>query len=240
MITTEESREVGGFLKGKNLPLDLKVEILDHISEQINYKMQVESKNFSLAFSEIKESWKADFVMKKRFYFWPSITKIHRETVWKTDIEIFKKAGLYFGVYFIVSIVLMFYSKIIASNFIFYANLLMVFIFGILLIFNFKIMRSTFPNKTFRNISFVQNGGTNFILCTFWIGNNVLYNYSERFEKFYVGIHKLFIDGQIDFNDIQAIVIFNIFAFGWIYGFLYFLEYKKSLKMLEQKINFKL
>ena len=240
MITSEESREVGEFLKGKNLPLDLKVEILDHISEQINHKMEIESKDFPLAFAEIKESWKADFVMKKRLCFWKSITKIHRETAFKTDIEIFKKASLIFGIYFLISVALLFYSKTIASNFIFFINVLTVVVFAIILIFNFKILKSTFPTKAKGNISFVQHGGTNLILCTFWIGNYVLYNYSERFEKYYVAIHKVTAFENLNFDVIQAIVIFNIFAFGWIYGFLYFLEYKKSLKILEQKINFKL
>ena len=107
-----------------------------------------------------------------------------------------------------------------------------VIIFVIILIFNFKILKSTFPTKVKDNISFVQHGGTNLILCTCWIGNFVLYNYSERFEKYYFAIHKVTAFKNIDFDVIQAIVIFNIFAFGWIYGFLYFLEYKKSLKIL--------
>lgn len=240
MITSEQSRKFGEFLNGKNLPLDLKVEILDHISEQMNYKTEVEGKDFGMAFSEVKESWKADLVMKKRFYFWPSITKIHRETAYNSDIEIFKKASLTFGIYCIISTALIFYSKTAASNFIFSVNLIITVVFAILLISNFKILKSTFPTRAKRNISFVQNGGNNLILCTLWIGNFVLYNFNERFEKYYIAIHKIIFDGSINFEAIQAVTIFNIFVFGWIYGFLYFLEYKKSLKILEQKINFKL
>lgn len=67
MITREQMNEVNQFLSGKNLPLDLKVEIFDHILEQVDYKIEFENKDFATAFLEIEKSWQRDFKMSRRF-----------------------------------------------------------------------------------------------------------------------------------------------------------------------------
>ena len=239
MITPEESREVGGFLKGKNLPLDLKVEILDHISEQINYKVEIESKDFSLAFSEIKESWKEDLTMKKRFFFSKRITKIQRETNWKTNSEILKKTTIYFLIYFIVSLILIFYNKKIASNLIFGFYCCLTFIYFIVTVFNFKLLNSTSLIDN-RQISYLQPNTVVFNVAGSLTALSTVFSFNGNFDRFYNSIQNLFYSGQFNQISFGSIMIFIVYAFGWIYGFLYFLEYKKSLKMLEQKINFKL
>jgi hypothetical protein len=239
MIMPEENTELGEFLKGKNLPLDLKVEILDHISEQINFKMVVESKDFPVAFAEIKQSWKEDLLMKKTFFGKESRTKIHRKTVNKIDIEILKKSGFYFAIYFILNTAFIFYDKTISSNFIFGVYSIMTFIFLILVIFKNKIFKTTF-NSERRKISYLQQGTAVFTVAGIFIPIYVLYDFDIKFASYYSSIFNLINYGGITITLFVTFFMVNVYALGWIYGFLYFLEYKKSLKMLEQKINFKL
>ena len=227
------------FIAQKNLPLDLQVEILDHISEQINYKMEIEQKDFSLAFSEIKESWKEDLAMKKTFFSRKSRTKIYRETFRRTNFEILKKTSFYFLFYFIISISLLFYSKTVASNFIFAFYSSLLFVFAFLLILNFKILNFSTIKKD-REISYLQKGIQIYTFASIYIPFLILINYDERFAKYYYSIVHLVDGGQFNMVSFGIIMIFNMYAFGWFYGLLYFVEYKKSLKILEQKINFKL
>ena len=60
MITKEQKQEIINDLLAKNLPLDLLVEVKDHMEEQINHKMDFENKSFEIAYDEVKKSWEKD------------------------------------------------------------------------------------------------------------------------------------------------------------------------------------
>ena len=46
MITKEQKQKIINDLLAKNLPLDLLVEVKDHMEEQINHKMDFENKPY--------------------------------------------------------------------------------------------------------------------------------------------------------------------------------------------------
>ncbi|WP_226063678.1 hypothetical protein [Kaistella polysaccharea] len=239
MITREQMNEVNQFLSGKNLPLDLKVEIFDHILEQVDYKIEFEIKDFATAFLEIEKSWQRDLKMSRRFMWLPK-TKIHHDTIWKSSIEIFKKSFSYFILYFIVSVTLMLYNKTLASNFLFAIYCLAIIVFFVYLIFNFKIIRTIAGNRDKKNISYMQGGTQAFYLSSIFIISMILINFDNRFDKYYnfiIGLKNNFDFTQVG---IGAFIIFNIYAFGWVYGFCYYLQYKKSIEYLQQKMNLKL
>lgn len=240
MITAEENRKLEQFISGKNLPLDLKVEILDHISEQINFKMDIESKDFEKAFAEIKNSWNEDLKMKKNLFFGKKRTKIHRDTVRKSDFEISKKTTLYFAAYLAFSLMLLFYNKTLASGFIYFFYILAVMVFSFYLIIDFKIVRSFISKKTSQNISFFQAGSNLFFISSLFIISLILINFDERLDKYYSALKSFISNPQFSIHILGPIFIFNVYAWCWICGFINFLEYKKTLKNLEHKINFKL
>ena len=55
MITPEQNKEITQYLISKNLPIDLVLEIKDHMIEQIENK---ENLTFEEDFEKVKESWK--------------------------------------------------------------------------------------------------------------------------------------------------------------------------------------
>ena len=239
MITSEQKQELTLFLSDKNLPLDLKSEILDHILEQVDYKTTCENKDFNTSFNEIKKSWKWDLKMCRRFVWEKSLTKIHRQTIRKTGVEILKKSSPYFAAYLLVSLGLMFYNKTLASNFIFTINSLAVIVFCIILLFNFKIIKTATAPYGKNNISYLQKRAYYFLMANLMIPTLVLLNFDNRFDKYYISLMNLVNNHQINKWLFISIFVFNVYAFFWIYGYHYFVEYKKSVRYLEEKINLK-
>lgn len=235
MIMQEQQIVMGEFLNGKNLPLDLKVEILDHMKEQMNYKAEIEGKDFDVAFAEIKESWKADLKIIKPLFFGEWKTRILKRTALKTNIELFKKSGFYF----IINLFLIFYNKTLAADFILSVYAAMVLIFVILSTIYFKLVKSIYKSDD-RNISFFQRNSILLQISSVFILTLIIVDFDVRFDKYYYSVINLIKYGTFKPVTFVSIFVFNMYAFCWIYGFLYFLEYKKSIKFLEQKINFKL
>lgn len=240
MITSEQKVSLTEFLSTKNLPLDLWVEVLDHISEQVDYKMLFENKDFNTAFSETKISWQDDLKMNRHFAWEKSRTKIYRETVWNSNIEVGKKSLFYFTFYFIISIGLMLYNKTIASSFVFTIYCFAVIVFLVYFIFNYKIIRTVAGNRMKKDISYMQGATQLFQMSSIFIITMVLFNFESRFDKYYNFISGLKSNFHLTQVGVGSFIIFNLFALVWIYGFLYFQQYKKSIKYLQQKINLKL
>lgn len=135
---------------------------------------------------------------------------------------------------------LMLYNKTLASNFLFAIYCLAIIVFFVYLIFNFKIIRTVAGNRDKKNISYMQGGTQAFYLSSIFIISMILINFDNRFDKYYnfiIGLKNNFDFTQVG---IGAFIIFNIYAFGWIYGFCYYLQYKKSIEYLQQKMNLKL
>ena len=239
MIDIEQKHKIEFLLNGKNLPLDLKLEILDHMMEQVDYKMGFEGKDFSNALDEIKESWKEDFRIKKTFIYSERRTKILRDTIQKTNVEILKKASLYIMVYFFLSIFLITISKIVSYYFhyIFFISLVATFL--MIVISDFKTIWSCRDMES-KKISYLQKGVAKLITYSFFIVIFILRNFNLKFEKYYNGFQHLIQEFSFSMNFLMSFIIYNLFIFIWIQGFFYYLEYKKTLKYLEQKINFKL
>lgn len=240
MITAEQKQELTDLLSKKNLPLDLKIEILDHLLEQADYKMDFEDKDFNTSLEEIKTSWQTDLKMGRRFFWEKSTTKIHRDILRKTDSEILKKSLPYFVAYLVISISLIFYNKSLASNFIFTINSVAVIVFCILFLFNFKILKSASSPKGRNNISYLQKRAYYFLMANMMIPILVLFDFDNRFDKYYFSLMNLV--NNNDFTQILfgSFLIFNTYSFIWIYGYHYFVEYKKSVRYLEDKIDLKL
>ena len=60
MITNEQNKEITKYLLSKNLPIDLVLEVKDHMIEQIE---NMENVSFEDAFEEVKLSWKEELKM---------------------------------------------------------------------------------------------------------------------------------------------------------------------------------
>ena len=117
MITTEQNKEITRYLVAKNLPIDLVLEVKDHMIEQIE---SMENVCFEESFEQVKISWKEE--LKIVFSFKSPLKKItafQKRILNKIENEIFIKTIKLFLPFFITSIILTIYNKELSKNVLF-------------------------------------------------------------------------------------------------------------------------
>lgn len=238
MITAEQEREISLYLLGKNLPMDLVLEVKDHMVEQIDYKINNDNKTFDIAFLETKQDWNRDLQLKFSFWAKEKRTRLHIKTIKNTYNKFLTISLKWFLPIILTSIIFLLFNKSFAYYFILIANIIAFLFALIILIKDYKIIKTS--NYYYRKkISYLQ-GGLNIIrLTVMYIPIYLLNGYDNKFEKYY----KAFIDIiHLNFNirGILSFSIFYIFIWGTILGILYYIEYKKTITDLQKRINLKL
>ncbi|WP_297985479.1 hypothetical protein [uncultured Chryseobacterium sp.] len=239
MMTSEQRERLINRLKGRNLPLDLFVEIEDHMSEQIDYKMHFGNKNFDSALDQTFAEWSSELEMKSVFWAGEKRTKIHRQTINQTQKNLFLRSLKYFVIPFAVSIVLLLVNKTWAEYFILMLNCSALLAGIAITFFDFKTIKSTYNFYNQKRISYLQKGVGMMTVSIFVILAFVLRIYENWFERLYVGFSEM-LSFNISFEGFSAfLMLFGYFLLA-INGFLYYLEYRKTIKVLQQKTNLKL
>ncbi len=237
-MNKDQEKTVIRYLLSKNLPLDLLVEVEDHMKEQLGYKMDFEGKTFDEAWKEVQESWKEDLKFSYSFGVFKKITKFQKKVINKTSSKLFWKSLKIGFIPVLPFVFLLFYNKLWASYwmFIMYALIFVVLLGNLIL--NFKIIKSGTRNEK-RNISFIQGSMIIYTLSVVYIPFNILTGYSEHFENFYQRIIKIY-HLEATFGDAFMVSYYILLLFSGIYSMLVFRMYKKQVQFLQQKINFKL
>ena len=235
MITPEQNKEITTYLLSKNLPIDLVLEIKDHMIEQIENK---ENLSFEEAFDQVKISWKEELKMVYTF----RLGFIHRITQFQNNI-----GGKINKNFFIISLYLMtifvFITFIFARINIKIFEIVMLYTYYsciaitlLLFILNFKILKSTFF-VTLPKINIYQkgsgilfSGGTQILLFNILLFDKIKYFYST---------YMLF-NLEFSLRNFAETFLNYLYLWMWLFGLLYFLSYKKSIKELQNRINLKL
>lgn len=235
MITTEQSKEITKYLLSKKLPIDLILEVKDHMIEQIE---NMEVLPFEEAFEKVKLSWKKE--MKMVFSFRLGI--IHRITQFQNKI-----GGKINKNFFLKSIsllsVFIFFSFLLGKNNFNFFEILMTYAYytcisitAFIFISNFKVSKSTFF-VSIPKINIFQRGANQLFTGGIYmlIFNNLMFNKNE----FLLATYKLF-NSEISTKIIFETLLNYIYLWMWLFGLLYFLAYKKSIKELQKRINLEL
>ena len=238
MITKEQKQEIINDLLAKNLPLDLLVEVKDHMEEQINHKMDFENKPFEIAYDEVKKSWEKDLELKITFWLGKKRTNFHINILKQTEHKFLKKSLLYFLPFFITGILINFYDKNWAKQFYYFSYLLISANTIISVLVFFKYYNSTSIREE-RKISIYQKGALLYFISGIYVIIFNLMSFDNRFEKFYNAVSSIF-SGDYSISNFFAILYTNIFIFGWVYGLHCFLQYRNTVIDLKNRINLKL
>jgi hypothetical protein len=68
-LTNKQIKEVEDYLNKKSLDyIDIHLEVLDHISTDVENLMEKNQLHFNQAFEEVKQKWQKSFVMKSSFW----------------------------------------------------------------------------------------------------------------------------------------------------------------------------
>ena len=233
MITPEQNKEITRYLVAKNLPIDLVLEVKDHMIEQIE---SMENLCFEEAFEQVKTSWKVEFIYKFSFSRLKMLTNYEISIQKENYSKIFLKTFCYFTPLLIITLLLAYYNTSLYKFTIETVYYFCVIVTGTLLLINFKIQKTTF-NTYSKRISVYQKGASNFLVGGLFI---LIYNvFIPNNDKDLVAIHKL-LNFEISFKILFHLLATYVYIIWWLFGLLYFLAYKKSIKELQNRVNLKL
>ena len=233
MITPEQNKEITRYLVAKNLPIDLVLEVKDHMIEQIE---SMENLCFEEAFEQVKISWKVEFIYKFSFSRLKMLTNYEISIQKENYSKIFLKTFCYFTPLLIITLLLAYYNTSLYKFTIETVYYFCVIVTGTLLLINFKIQKTTF-NTYSKRISVYQKGASNFLVGGLFI---LIYNvFIPNNDKNLVAIHKL-LNFEISFKILFYLLATYVYIIWWLFGLLYFLAYKKSIKELQNRVNLKL
>ena len=233
MITPEQNKEITRYLVAKNLPIDLVLEVKDHMIEQIE---SMENVCFEEAFEQVKTSWKVEFIYKFSFSRLKMLTNYEISIQKENYSKIFLKTLCYFTPLLIITLLLAYYNTSLYKFTIETVYYFCVIVTGTLLLINFKIQKTTF-NTYSKRISVYQKGASNFLVGGLFI---LIYNvFIPNNDKNLVAIHKL-LNFEISFKILFHLLATYVYIIWWLFGLLYFLAYKKSIKELQNRVNLKL
>ncbi len=239
MMTTGQQQKLEQILKGKNLPLDLKSEILDHMIEQAIYKTEIEKKSFEVTLQEINNDWKAEL----RWSRWPFVnrrTVFERKITSRTNWAVIRKSLFYWALYTIVSAGLIFYNINLANHIIFTVHLLAVFAFVLYLLIEFKLTKTILNNLRKKRLSFMQVGAHSFYTASIMISFLILIDFDSKFERYAVALNTLAKLQSFSQTNIGSLLRYWLYDFWWIFGYLYFLQYRKAVRFLQNKMHVQL
>lgn len=236
MITNEQNKEITKYLLSKNLPIDLVLEVKDHMIEQIE---NMENVSFEEAFEQVKLSWKDELKMVFSFRIpLKKITRFNKRIVKKLENNFSIKALKLFIPFLLLSLVLTIYNKEIGENLFFIIYILISTITFISLLYYNKIC-TTINIMRKRNISIYQGNSQLFFLGGMYVFAFNLTNFDVRFEKFYNSIYSI-LNWDLHHISLLPLLATYIFLFFWLIGLFYFLNYKKTITELKNRINLKL
>ncbi|MDN5626795.1 MAG: hypothetical protein L0G16_02335 [Weeksellaceae bacterium] len=236
MLTKEQGQAVTAYLISKKLPMDLLLEVKDHFIEQIE---NTENTDFETAFGAAKLSWEKELRMVYKFNLpLRKVTVFQRNTDRKISFANLKRTILYFVPFFLLSVFLCYFRKDWAQNLFLFSYIVIGLVTLLSFVLFYKYYKSSTTNDK-RNISIYQKGTLIYFLSGMYVVVFNLINFYDRFEKFNISLLML-TNGHLGKVSYIPLIYTYIFMFFWMYGLLYFLQYRKAVTELEQRINLKL
>ena len=238
MFTSNEMNRILRYLTRTGLPLDLQVEVRDHMVEQIETVMEEEKMDFEEAFSNVLKNWEKDLKPTFSLYLMGRVPLLQKRISSEFASAVIQKSLLIFAPIFIISIFLLLYNKTYAYYFFIATFLSVVGVNSYFLIRNFKIFTKMSPFSD-NGISYLQKGARNvnsFLVLVFLI---ILPDFNEKFERLYTLFFSL-LHLDFSFTAFFGFFVFYFVLFIGMAGTFYFLQFKNAIHFLQRKINYKI
>ncbi|MFL9834850.1 hypothetical protein [Chryseobacterium terrae] len=233
MISAEEKLQIENYLISKKLPLDILLEVKDHMISQIEESMKDDKINLEEAFSKVELSWKDNFSLTKYWMFFghEKIPKIAKDIMKKKFNVILKKSFLlgllFFGLFFLM---IPFSNDLQSYKTLFVAvNSLFLLAPILLYLFNYKneaYFKKDSKYKGKINFTLYQKNLTLLIVCFLGTGQIILKGGEELYNA-------LVLNGNFSLVLLIGLSAYRLFVYTFaIFGIFNFLEHKKTLKTL--------
>ena len=224
MISGEQKNEVRQYLLSKKLPLDILIEVEDHVINQLEEVLLRNKVSFEDAFMQVKGLWQEDLQTEK-YYNGNEIASFAKKIKDRETSKAFRKAllsvFLYVGFTFALSKII---SKELFLHYFSYHFYLFWLVAVVFYLMNYKIYKKVHKYKSTK-FSVFQN--SIFFLS---FSSVVFYFIAGNFSFYGAGILDFF-NGNIDnFTFLVVIMIVALFYFFGFYQELKFVNVMNKLK----------
>lgn len=234
MISAEQKLQIEHYLISKKLPLDILLEVKDHMISQIEDLINEENLSFDESFSKVESSWKKNFELTTSWMFYghEKIPFIVKEIAKEKYTQILKKAFMFAMVSFIINLIFIRYTDSVNQYKTVFQiqNALFVVVPTIILILNYGILNHIRTDFKFRGRVFYTMYQKNIALLGMTTISMVLIAMKEG--KYAYWLLR---------NDSHANIFYAILTFALplflqtfvVFGIINFFEHKKGLKKLQ-------
>lgn len=234
-----QDKKITDYLIEKRLPLDILLEVKDHMADQIAALETEQNITFDDAFEQTKTSWGKDLEMRFSFfsYKFRKITRLQNSIMVRNQLKIQKKAVLIMlAIFFVTSYFILFIPEF--SMYAFAAFSVGIAIFGMTFsILDRKLLETTKGNYK-KNISVFQRsvGSLMFTGALFIIVNNIL-GVDSRIEKISGGLNEIFFKHAFKLTSFVDITIGYLYIYMVVYGYLNYISYKKAVAKIKERMT---
>ena len=237
-MTESQLTEIRNYLLSKKLPIDILIEVNDHIVSQISDLQREENLSFKDAFEKTKNEWKYELKLRFNLLSFNYTTKFENKIIQKfITTVLLKSLGLLVLLFVLNTIIFKNFNKDFSENY-----LLTLFWLGftlsiVLIIMNYKLIKSCNSNYQ-KRVSIYQNYFVRFLNSGFVIIVINIFIFNNQFEKIFEAHEKIL---NMDFSNINKhYIVSNIFILFLFTGIFNLMEYKKVYKKLSTHLKISL
>lgn len=234
-----QDKKITDYLIEKRLPLDILLEVKDHMEDQIAALETEQNLTFDDAFEQTKISWEKDLKMGFSLfsYKFRKITRLQNSIMMRNQFRIQKKSILIMLVIFFMTVFSAFYLPTI-SKYIFLIIYSSVALLGIVAsVLDRKLLQTTKANYD-KNISVFQRSTSNYMLIgtLFIIINNIL-ELDSQIEKINGGINEIFFKHTFMLTSFIDLTRGYFYIYMVVYGYLCYINYKKAVTKIKGRMT---
>lgn len=234
MITEAQENKIMDYLVAHEIPLDILVEIRDHMISQISDIQFNENINFEEAFLKVKESWNGEFKRVNYLLFYPTEIPLIAKRIIQEKYNVLFKKSLMIGVLaFGLNLILIFAAgnqevykilfRLLNGSFVLTTILIWVFNYKI-----WKYIKADFKYKGKCLYTMYQQNLGLMVVCTTSMTQVTLKSGDYAYQFF----------RQQNYTDIAGVLITLIFPFilqiALTFAVLNFIEHKKNLVKMQE------
>ena len=233
MMTEVQENEVTDYLIFQRLPLDILLEVKDHMMSQISDIQRKDHLNFEEAFLKTKKLWEHEFKMTSYSIFYSELIPVIVKKIIKgNNNKILKKSLLLALISFVINLLLIYSSSSKEQYALFFRIQNSVFFLAPVLVWSFhykirKFIRTDFKYKGKLFYTMYQQNMGLLVICLISMVQVITKDGNQIYQFFRTQNHDELISVVISFAFIFTLQTFMIF------GLFNFFEHKKSLKKLQ-------
>jgi len=234
MISSEQKLEIEQFLISKELPLDILLEVKDHMILQIEDCMNNENRSFEDSFSTVEIMWRENFSLTTYWMFYgrEKLPQIAKNIMKQRFNSILFKSFLFGLLFFGLSFLMISLSVSLESFKIYFVISHLMFLLAAVLLYFFNLKFKNYFRKDYKykgqiNYTLYQQNLTLLMICFFGMSQLIL-NGGEYLYNFFKS------ENNVSVITLMLLSSYRLFLYSFgIFGILNFIEHKKAIKKLQ-------